>query len=673
MKKFAKKALSTVLALVMCAGMVAPAFAASFADLQNAIDGKGGEELSDGSYGYAKHEGAEGEAPTYGITAKHEKDADGKITKSDITLHKDVTYGDGMNEGQKDKSGIKVGNSGVKGDNHTSDVTIDLNGHDIDLNPDAELKDGQFVDAQTGEATTPNSGSVITVYGNYENGKLTLQDSSTNKTAEQGSVTGGTVSGIKVSGAKGTLVMNSGNIAGNGTNASARGGGVSITGGTFEMNNGSIHNNFTKADGAGVHVQNNGTFTMNGGSISNNATISANGYGGGVGLMDGTFIMENGIISGNTTGYRGGGVGVNAGTFTMRGGSIEGNSSKDGGAVNVDTKDASFKMEGGKITENTATNGGGAVLVVQGTFEMQGGSVTGNTAKTGGAVQIASGNMGTVKLSGGEVSGNTADLGNLLFVDGHGGTAKIELGNLTYSLAYKTGEADEETGEETRIVTITVTDSEGNQIGDLAKTVNLLKSAAKFAVTDSNLRIELSEDMIDTTVTSTYGHGGYVDSTGFHPYPAPVVPSDPGTGDNATIDDTDVPTDEAPDETEIADPVVPLAAGPVTRAEFIDYLWRHEGEPASDGVCTFTDVPEDHEYVLALAWAEQNKVAFAYDDGTFEPDELITVGAAREFLDNFAKIFGTNAVAAADLKSLTGADDEAVLNCDEVLAEFFGA
>ena len=48
-----------------------------------------------------------------------------------------------------------------------------------------------------------------------------------------------------------------------------------------------------------------------------------------------------------------------------------------------------------------------------------------------------------------------------------------------------------------------------------------------------------------------------------------------------------------------------------------------------------------------------------------DPDELASRGLG---IDEVA-----DAVAAADLKSLTGADDEAVLNCDEVLAEFFGA
>ncbi len=122
----------------------------------------------------------------------------------------------------------------------------------------------------------------------------------------------------------------------------------------------------------------------------------------------------------------------------------------------------------------------------------------------------------------------------------------------------------------------------------------------------------------------------------------------------------------------IEDELVPLASGPVTRAQFVDYLWRHEGEPASDGVCTFADVAEDHEYVLALAWAEDNGIAVADAEGNFEPDELVTTQAVKDILDNFANVFGTNAVAVSALTTLAGADDEAVLNCDQVLAEFFG-
>lgn len=121
----------------------------------------------------------------------------------------------------------------------------------------------------------------------------------------------------------------------------------------------------------------------------------------------------------------------------------------------------------------------------------------------------------------------------------------------------------------------------------------------------------------------------------------------------------------------IDDQAVPLAAGPVTRAQFIDYLWRHEGSPEADAP-TFTDVPADHEFAPAIGWAQANALVSGYEDGTFQPDELVTVEAVRAILGNFAGVFGTNAVTVAELTTLTGEDGEAVLNCDQVLAEFFG-
>lgn len=134
--------------------------------------------------------------------------------------------------------------------------------------------------------------------------------------------------------------------------------------------------------------------------------------------------------------------------------------------------------------------------------------------------------------------------------------------------------------------------------------------------------------------------------------------ADSGAGDNgATIT--------------IEDVAVPLASGPVSRGEFLDYLWRHEGSPEA-GAPTFADVPAGHEFAPAIGWAQASGLVSGYGDGTFQPDELITVSAARAVLDSFARVFGGNAVDAAVLSSLSGEDDEAVLNCDEVLAEFFG-
>jgi uncharacterized repeat protein (TIGR02543 family) len=93
---------------------------------------------------------------------------------------------------------------------------------------------------------------------------------------------------------------------------------VVVFGGTLRMNNGSV---ITGNTGGGVYVDYNGTFTMNGGTISGNTS----GGGGGVNVSAyGTFTMNGGTISGNTATGNGGGVFV-SGTFNMRGGTISGN------------------------------------------------------------------------------------------------------------------------------------------------------------------------------------------------------------------------------------------------------------------------------------------------------------------------------------------------------------
>lgn len=131
-------------------------------------------------------------------------------------------------------------------------------------------------------------------------------------------------------------------------------------------------------------------------------------------------------------------------------------------------------------------------------------------------------------------------------------------------------------------------------------------------------------------------------------------------GDTGGADDADAPDDTG---VEIDDESIPLSNGPVTRAQFVDYLWRHEGSPAAE-----SELFADHEYAPAIAWALS--VEIIGED--FQPDELATVADVRAILGSFARVFGSNAVDAADLTTLAGEDGEAVMNCAQVLAEFFG-
>jgi len=140
---------------------------------------------------------------------------------------------------------------------------------------------------------------------------------------------------VNISGGK--LIMNDGskiidNI--NTSTTSSNGGGVSVSNGTFTMNGGTISGNSSSNGGGGVLVSSSGTFTMNGGTISKNEDKS--GYGGGGICIFGTFSMYGGTISGNIAERYGGGVyAYSSGNFSMFGGIINGNTAKEaGGGVN---------------------------------------------------------------------------------------------------------------------------------------------------------------------------------------------------------------------------------------------------------------------------------------------------------------------------------------------------
>jgi predicted outer membrane repeat protein len=120
--------------------------------------------------------------------------------------------------------------------------------------------------------------------------------------------------------------------------------------GTFTMNNGTISGN-TSGCGGGVRVA--GTFTMNGGTISGN---TAGTWGGG-GVYADTFIMKGGTISLNTSKGKGGGVYAGK-SFTKVGtaGIIYGSNAADGNG-NTASSDAAghaVYVNGGKKRNTTA-------------------------------------------------------------------------------------------------------------------------------------------------------------------------------------------------------------------------------------------------------------------------------------------------------------------------------
>ena len=136
-------------------------------------------------------------------------------------------------------------------------------------------------------------------------------------------------------------------------------------------------------------------------------------------------------------------------------------------------------------------------------------------------------------------------------------------------------------------------------------------------------------------------------------------------------DDNDNSSPDTTNTTTIDDTATPLTEGPVTRSQFLDYLWRYMTCPEFETACPFTDVTAEHEYFSAMSWAADTEIAKAFEDGTFQPDELVTVKAVREFLTNFAKAYELDTGIVAKLTALTGEGDDPVLNCGQVLDEFF--
>jgi len=179
------------------------------------------------------------------------------------------------------------------------------------------------------------------------------------------------------------------------------------SGGKLVMNTGSVitGNHSNSRTGGGVYIDSSGTFEMRGGTISDNSAIDASG--GGVNVQGGTFIMNGGIIIGNTASIGGGSVNVKGGTFIMNSGTISGSYAYEGGGVYVSS--GTFEMNNGTISGNTAGYGGGGVCVdsANSTFTMHNGSISGNKAYLfGGGVYVNGANF---TKTGGIINGYASD------------------------------------------------------------------------------------------------------------------------------------------------------------------------------------------------------------------------------------------------------------------------
>ena len=272
---------------------------------------------------------------------------------------------------------------------------------------------------------------------NAESGSFTMKGSSTIEGNEAFFSGGGVYN-------EGIFAMEQGTVTGN--EVSSYGGGIyNGTAGTFTMSGGRVTKNTALAENPsagtvnrnkGGGVFNNGTFTMYDGEISENRSGQGGGVQNGLSMpadvKGGDFVMEGGVISGNSALFYGGGVYIdeNGGTFSMNDGEIRENTAEyNGGGIFIDTR-STATIRKGRIESNTANGkagggyAGGGIYVNQsssdekenGTLYLYNAAVYHNTSKLEGS-GIAACPYSNVKVyvtNGGLIYGNTGENGESL-------------------------------------------------------------------------------------------------------------------------------------------------------------------------------------------------------------------------------------------------------------------
>ena len=230
-KFLGKRGLSVLLSLALCMGMVSPAFAASFSQLQGAIT-NGESVYQEGKDASSKEEGAE----KYKIEAS--KDENGVSVK----LWEDVGFN------KETDNGLWKNGSGIEISGENTNVTLDLNGKTIDLNPEYTFDGSNFKD-ETGKSAAPKDLNTGRIFSVQQGASLTVNDSSAIKKDAEG---------------KEYYDRETGAGQRKGGNSSSWGGGVSVNNGSFTMNGGSITGNKSSNWGGGIAASNNATIESTG-------------------------------------------------------------------------------------------------------------------------------------------------------------------------------------------------------------------------------------------------------------------------------------------------------------------------------------------------------------------------------------------------------------------------
>ena len=297
----------------------------------------------------------------------------------------------------------KAGDEVVLQKDHSGNITIaewiklNLNKHKIEGNVDVDLskKQDDTATSQDGETAVEKKVEIV-----------------------DGTITGGTDSGVKIIGAD--VKLENVNVTGN--SSQGNGGGIYVEDGSVEIIGGSVSNNTAVGlpdqsgiqGGGGIYAVRSDV-VLKDTTVSNNTVTGANSDGGGVLVKNGSLTVTDSTISDNTAPDQGGGIVAAWSGLEITDSTISGNKAAVGaGILTEDNKAAgehTHTITNSKIQNNEASNiGGGMYIGTSSDMTITDSTLSGNTATNqGGAIVTYSAR--NVTLDHTTVKGNKAAIG----------------------------------------------------------------------------------------------------------------------------------------------------------------------------------------------------------------------------------------------------------------------
>ncbi|MEM8642122.1 MAG: DUF4347 domain-containing protein [Cyanobacteria bacterium P01_G01_bin.54] len=229
----------------------------------------------------------------------------------------------------------------------------------------------------------------------------------TNATIKNLTIQNGTASGLNPSGGaishrgSGNLLLERMTILGN---SSEWGGGGLFSDGTVMLVDSEVSENFAGWGGGGIHG--NGQVSLVGSEVSGNQSSGLNG-GGGIKIFGDSLIVENSIISDNSSRGAGGGIWAFDSSISMTNSQILDNTSDfsgGGGILSSGDNASTITLINSKISGNESIGwtGGGIFSSGSSTIELINSEISNNISQSGGGIR----SRGDVNVSDSIISGN---------------------------------------------------------------------------------------------------------------------------------------------------------------------------------------------------------------------------------------------------------------------------